>query len=468
MRLEPRRLGLVAGLILAAAAPRPCAAQEFVAECALRRAEVVRAWLAEPPAASAAVGSTPVLLLVGAPDPRSERIRQDENAYYLTGLEVADLAVLMAPAGAGASGHRESLFLAPHGAAAARWTGPRVAAGPDAQRETGFQRVVPRAELAQELRELSPDLAVLYYVDEPRLERGVAELRARTVARAAFGDRPVELVAVALPIHALRKRKSAAEVDCLRRAVLITAAGLDAAAAALRPGAFEYELQGALEGRFLAEGAEGAAFSSIVGSGPNSCIPHWMANQRRMLDGDLVVLDVGARYRGYCADVTRTLPVSGTFTPRQRALYDAVLAAADAGAAAAVPGATLQQIHEAAARSLSGALVRLGLLAGDPSEAYSTRAYARFFPHGTSHWLGLAVHDVGSGPLEPGAVFTIEPGLYVEAEGIGIRVEDDYFMTAEGTAERLTANVPRGASEIEAWLSGRRLASDGAADLDHR
>ncbi|MGH7506439.1 MAG: M24 family metallopeptidase, partial [Longimicrobiales bacterium] len=221
---------------------------------------------------------------------------------------------------------------------------------------------------------------------------------------------------------------------------------------------------------FRRRGADGAAFPSIVASGANATVLHYVANDRIMRDGELVLLDAGARNDAYCADISRTFPVGGRFSADQRVLYDAVRAARDAGVAAALPGATVDDVHAAALRVLVTALVEIGCVDGpvesllEPDRASEVRA---FYPHRTSHWLGLDVHDVGdyriderSRRLEPGMVLTVEPGLYIPASaarapaelaGTGVRVEDDVLITPEGN-EVLTAALPVDAAAIEALM----------------
>ncbi|MBM3985825.1 MAG: M24 family metallopeptidase [Planctomycetes bacterium] len=249
-----------------------------------------------------------------------------------------------------------------------------------------------------------------------------------------------------LDTHRLRARlatlrlvKSTYEVECLQAAISITCAALREAFAHVRPGAFEYEPQGALEGAFRRLGGDRAGFASIVGSGPNSVTLHYSSNQRQMQDGELLVMDVGAKYRYYCADVTRTLPVGGRFTPRQRQVYEAVLAAQRAAEAAAQPGVTMAELDGIARRVIT--------------DAGFGPAF-RYFKHGLGHWIGLDVHDVGGQvPILPGMTFTIEPGIYIDAEDLGVRIEDDYLMTVSG-AVKLSGAVPSDPDDIEALLRG--------------
>lgn len=298
-------------------------------------------------------------------------------------------------------------------------------------------------------------------------------------------------------VDRLRARKSAAEIELLRRAVALTDSAHRVAHAVVRPGAWEHEVEAAIEQTFRAAGAEGPAFSSIVGSGPNSTILHYVENERRMEDGEVIVMDIGAQVDGYAADVTRTLPVNGRFTPEQRAIYDLVLEAQKAAERQARPGApAAASVDSSVAVRLQG-LSRLGLVESptatfDPPWPVSCEGQPAqclqgmlFMIHGISHGIGLEVHDPAQfyfdGRYGVGDVFTIEPGIYISSrvldlledtpknkafiaavsetvkryDEIGVRIEDDYLVTAEG-AERLSTGSPREPDEIEAAMASAR------------
>jgi Xaa-Pro aminopeptidase len=255
-------------------------------------------------------------------------------------------------------------------------------------------------------------------------------------------------------LNELRMDKADEEVALLRRAIDITAMAHREAMQAMRPGMHEYEIQAIVESVFLREGAERPGFNSIVASGENSVILHYSTNRRQMQDGDVVVVDIGAEYRGYVADVTRTYPVNGRFNDEQRAIYELVLRAQEAGIRAAVEGAPFGAPGQAATRVIAEGLVELGLIAR-PEQV------RRFFMHGTSHYLGLAVHDVGDyGPLRAGQAITVEPGIYIApAEdidprwwNIGVRIEDDILITPDGP-EMLSGDALRTVDEIERMMA---------------
>jgi Xaa-Pro aminopeptidase len=228
--------------------------------------------------------------------------------------------------------------------------------------------------------------------------------------------------------------KSATEVALLEKAIQITTKAEGAAAKVIAPGAMEYEVEAALEYEFRRNGAERPGFPSIVGSGPFSTVLHYDKSTRRMEAGDVVVVDIGAEYSGYSADVTRTFPVSGKFSPRQKEIYEIVLNAQNAAIAQVKPGATFETIHAAAFNYIR------------------SKGYSEYFIHGTSHHIGLQVHDVGSAsrPLEPNMVITVEPGIYIPEEQLGIRIEDDVLVTRSGY--RVLSEFPKEVEEIEALV----------------
>jgi Xaa-Pro aminopeptidase len=264
----------------------------------------------------------------------------------------------------------------------------------------------------------------------------------------------------------MRLHKAPVEIDLMRRAAEITREGHLAGLTAIRPGAMEYEVEAAIEHTFRRRGAEGPGYPTIVGSGPNATILHYISNGREIRPGDLVLIDAGAELDFYNADVTRTYPVGGRYPSPARDVVAAVLAAQAAALDAVRPGARFDDVHQAALQALVRSMIDLGLLAGDPEALIKGEAYRPFYMHRTSHWLGLDVHDVGayrkdgeSRRLEPGMVLTVEPGIYIAPDadapaglrGIGVRIEDDVLVTASGH-EVLTEAIPRDIDAIEALV----------------
>ncbi len=362
--------------------------------------------------------------------------RQNNTFFYFTELEAQD-AWLLLVAGGGAA--ETLLFLPPRDALQERWTGLRL--GPDsaAVRLTGIPRVLPTDSLDAVLSAALFRARGPLYVPLDQTTREEPRLR-----DLLFSGRDVRNLRPGA--DSLRLVKDADEIARMRKAVDISVLGHIAAMQAARPGAWEYEIEAALEAAFRRNGADRVGYPSIVGSGPNSTTLHYDVNRRQTRDGDLVVVDAGAEWGQYTADVTRTFPVNGKFTPRQKAIYDLVLATQQAAFDSTRPGATIGQLNRIARDYMRA---HSGTLCG--AELCDT-----YFIHGLSHWLGMDVHDVGdySTPLKPGMIFTIEPGIYLSREALGVRIEDDVLVTATG-GEWLSAKAPRTTAEIER-LMGRR------------
>lgn len=400
--------------------------------------------------------------------------RQHSDLYYLTGFDEPDSVLVLT------NQHREHklvLFVRPRDPERETWDGPR--AGVDGARERfGADAAFPIAELERRLPEYLKNVARLHYRLGENHPFDAVLLRVlsgvRSAARAGVFA-PREIVDTATYLHDMRLRKSAAEVALMEKAAAITTEGHARALQVARPGVNEYEVEAALIGAFRAAGAERPAYGSIVGSGRNATILHYRSNSRRLEDGDLLLIDAGAEYGYYACDVTRTFPVNGRFSPAQRQVYDVVLAAQLAAIAAVCPGVTFQAVHTTALQVLVEGLVRLGLIEGPVEKALEQETYKPYYMHRTSHWLGMDVHDVGdyyidgkSRPLEPGMVLTIEPGLYIASDaaadpkfrGIGIRIEDDLLVTADG-GRNLTAAIPKQPDELERMLAARAQRARG-------
>jgi Xaa-Pro aminopeptidase len=292
---------------------------------------------------------------------------------------------------------------------------------------------------------------------------GAALVRLRRLERK--GKRPpLVVVDPRVALHELRLHKRPEEL-----AALVTAADISSEAHALamrrgRPGVHEHELEALIQHAFRSRGGNGPGYNIIVGAGDNATILHYTQNRDPIRDGDLVLIDAGCEYQHYTADITRTWPANGRFTAPQRSVYDAVLATQKSAIAMARPGVTLDAIHDHCVHHLTAAMIELGLLAGKVEDRVADQSYRKYYMHGTSHWLGLDVHDVGAytqggapRPLAPGMVITVEPGLYIaagasdapaELRGIGVRIEDDVAITADGHRV-LTAACPKEVEELE-------------------
>ena len=380
--------------------------------------------------------------------PQDSDYREDNDFFYLTGLESpSSWLVLVARDSAP---DETMLFLPPRNPAAERWTGRAALLPEEATRLTGITDIRSAATAEDEIQTLvfggtSPARSGSLFLrrDPPQ---GDSPFLRRLVFSAGAAGAPVPVDDLGALMARLRMVKDQEELRRLRRAVAITAEALREAMATTRPGMREYEIEARIEYGFRRNGAERVGFPSIVGSGPNGTALHYDRNRRQTRPGELVVLDVGAEYGYLTADVTRTMPLSGRFTERQRALYNLVLGSQQAALEQARPGATLLTLDRVARAYLRE---RSGSLCGaSPCD--------RYFVHGLSHWLGMDVHDVGSyaTPLAPGMVFTVEPGLYLPEEGLGIRIEDDVLVTPTGY-ELLSAAAPRTAEQVEQAMRAR-------------
>jgi Xaa-Pro aminopeptidase len=347
------------------------------------------------------------------------------------------------------------------------WDGRRFGAE-RAQRELGVALALDYTRLPEVLGPLLTDSSKrFFHLPIPVGVEAGSPLAEQITMLGRAGSRDGE--ALRTTLDRLRTIKTAEEMVPLKRAIDITVEAQREAMRSLTPGMHEYEAQALIEYVFARNGSQYPGFPSIVGSGENTVILHYESNRRRTQPGDLVLMDIGAEVHGYTADVTRTVPVSGTFSPEQKAIYEIVLRAQNAGIQASRAGSPFGAPHQAAARELAAGLAQLGLITG-PTDANGLR---RFFMHGTSHYLGLDVHDVGAyGPLEAGTVITVEPGIYIAPApdidrkwwNIGVRIEDDVLITAEGP-QLLSGGAPRTVAEIEAVMREQGLGNQPGGKL---
>jgi Xaa-Pro aminopeptidase len=393
--------------------------------------------------------------------------RQDSDFHYLTGFDEPESVLLLR----GGKEPTTVLFVRPRDPEREVWDGPR-AGEVGAREDYGADTAYPIADLGERLPELLSNLTSVHY--RVGRMRGNDDLMFRALAGVRRLARrgvtcPHTLIDPAVVLHEQRLRKDAAEIERMERAAAITGEGHREAMARVAPGMFEYEAEAVLRAAFRRAGSERHAYAPIVGSGPNATILHYVKNDRRMQAGDLLLIDAGCEYDYYASDVTRTFPVSGTFTSEQRAVYELVLAAELAAIDAVRPGATLEEVHAVAVRVISEGLVTLGVLKEPVDKIVSEELYKPWFMHKTSHWLGMDVHDVGlyhqagkPRPLEEGMVTTVEPGLYFSAtdervpaalRGIGVRIEDDVLTTASAPRV-LTAATPKAVDAIEQACRG--------------
>lgn len=452
-----------------------------------------------------AIGDAVAVIPAGFEQTRNDDVdhefRQDSAFYFLTGFAEPEAVAVV-------DSDRYTLFVRPRDREMETWNGYRAGVEGAVER-FGADEAFPLDDLESALQDRLLGHSHLYFPWGGRFDgRMSAVLQKLPSLHERFGYRVPFTISDPTPVlDELRLRKSAGEIDLLREASRISAEGHLEAMRFAVPGAYEYQVQAAMEYTFRQVGSLRNGYPSIVASGSNATVLHYTENDRRMEDGDLLLIDAAAEYGYFSADITRTFPVNGVFTEPQRVVYEVVLAAERAGIAAAVPGSTMRVIHETATRVLTEGLVALGLLPRDVPDSLAMHHYREFFMHGTGHWLGMDVHDAGTYHdgdghrlLEPGMTFTVEPGIYIrpdqefatfhmleydldewterrmrlglakaklaEAEeleavekveymippefrGIGIRIEDDLLVTPGGN-ENLTSAVPVDIDEVEA------------------
>ncbi len=389
--------------------------------------------------------------------------RQDSDFHYLTGFDHPNAAAVLRTDG----GPAYTLFVEPRDRDAETWTGYRPGVE-DAVAEFRADAAHPHDELLDTIPALLARARRVYHVlgRDARVDAKISETVESSRLRSRTGATPPEaIVDPRAIVHELRLFKEPEELDLMRRAAEISREGHEAAAKLAMGGVYEYELAAVLDYTFRRRGGAGPAYESIVGGGANATILHYVSNDKPLRDGDLVLIDAGCEVAGYASDVTRCYPAGGRFGAAARDVYEIVLAAQQAALDVSQPGKTLDEVHDAALRSLVQGMIDLKLLAGSVDAAIESGTYKSFYMHRTSHWLGLDVHDVGSysvdgkpRPLAPGIVLTVEPGLYIpvheeqapaKLRGIGVRIEDDILVTASGH-ENLTAAIPKRVADIEA------------------
>ena len=419
-----------------------------------------------------AIGPTSVAVVRSLPERLRNgdaffKFRQVSDLQYLTGFAEPDTTLLLRP---GAEAERVVMFVWPRDPELETWEGKRAGIE-GAKSQYGADAAYPASELSAKLAELIANHEELHYalgLDED-MDRLITQTISKLRKLEKRGKRPPHAVVDPRDaLHELRLHKRPEELAHLRKAAAISTEAHVAAMRAGRPGVFEYELEALIDYTFRRRGGQGPGYTSIVGAGENATILHYIDNRCAIADGDLVLVDAGCEYDHYTADITRTWPASGTFTAVQKRVYEIVLRTQVEAIELVAPGVTIDDLHNHCVRRLTEGMIALGLLGGSVDDRVADQSYRRFYMHGTSHWLGMDVHDVGAyirggkaRPLEAGMVLTVEPGLYIapdadappELRGIGIRIEDDVLVTASGH-EVLTAGCPKKIEDIEAAIRG--------------
>ncbi|MGA8863780.1 MAG: Xaa-Pro aminopeptidase [Gallionella sp.] len=387
--------------------------------------------------------------------------RHDSNFFYLSGFTEPE-AVLVLVAG---DQSKSILFCREKNLEREIWDGHRF--GPDAAREQfGFDAAYPVEQLDEKLAELIGNQPALFYPMglDAGWDRRILELRGSVQQKIRSGIRaPDQIRDVRMLLSEMRLFKDEHELDIMRRAAAISTAAHKRAMRFTRPDMFEYQIEAELLHEFCSHGARHPAYTSIVAGGANACVLHYVGNNARLRDVDLLLIDAGCELDGYASDITRTFPVGGKFSAEQKDVYEIVLAAQAAAIAAAKPNQNWNAPHDAALRVLSQGFIDLKLCHGSVDAILESESYKKFYMHRTGHWLGMDVHDVGDykigddwRPLQPGMVLTVEPGCYIRPAddvpmplwNIGIRIEDDVAITAQGN-EVLTGAAPKTVAAIE-------------------
>ncbi|BAY27180.1 peptidase M24 [Calothrix sp. NIES-2100] len=395
--------------------------------------------------------------------------RQDSDFFYLTGFNEPQAVAVLAPHHAE---HQFVLFVQPKDREKEVWTG--YLCGVDAAKELyGADEAYPITELDEKLPQyLEKADRIYYHLGRDRSFNDTILKHYQSLLRTypKRGTGPIAIEDTSPILGSMRLIKSQAELELMRQAAAIATEAHNLAQQVTAPGRYEYEIQAEIEHIFRLRGAMGPAYPSIVASGVNACVLHYIENDRQMQDGELLLIDAGCAYGYYNSDITRTFPVGGKFTPEQKILYEIVLEAQKQAIAQVQPGNSFNLVHDTAVRVITEGLVEVGILKGEVDKLIEEEKYKPYYMHRTSHWLGLDVHDVGvyqhgDNPqiLQPGQILTVEPGLYIVPDtklaedqpqtdprwvGIGIRIEDDVLVTSTGH-EVLTAGVPKAVDEVE-------------------
>lgn len=384
------------------------------------------------------------------------RFKQNSDLFHLTGVDQEETILLLAP-DARDSDHREVLFLRETNETIAVWEGEKLTVE-TAREVTGIQTVYWIKDFERVFNNLVNQSAHIYLNSNEHGRANVqVETRDMRFVKWCMARYPLHKYRRCAPImEDIRAVKSKMEILLLQEACDITEKGFRRLLKAVRPGVWEYELEAELIHEFTRNRAQGFAYDPIIASGKSSCVLHYTENNRQCKKGDVLLLDIGAEYANYDADLSRTIPVSGRYTKRQRQVYDAVLRVQEAAIAMLRPGTLLKDYHTEVGKLMEAELVGLKLLTNQDISKQDPKhpAYKKYFMHGTSHFLGLDTHDVGNwdNPIKDGNVFTCEPGIYIPEEGIGVRIEDDIHVTRKGPVN-LMKNIPKQAEEIEELMN---------------
>ena len=383
--------------------------------------------------------------------------RQNNDLFYLTGVDQEESILLLFP-DAPLDKYKEILFLKETNKEIAIWEGAKLTKEL-ATKNTGIKNVVWLKDFEKTLNAIAYEASIIYLSDNEHLRADTTvetrNDRFRTWCKKEYPLHNYERISPL--VDSLRAVKEPQEIEQMQTACNITGKAIDRVLKFIKPGVMEFEIEAEIMHEFMRNRSRGFAYTPIIASGFNACVLHYVENNQECKDGDLILMDVGAEYANYASDLTRTIPANGKFTNRQKEVYTAVLTVMKQAIEILRPGITLNDYHKQVGDFMTTQLLKLGLLKQEEvdNENPDWPAYKKYFMHGTSHYIGLDVHDVGSWyqPIEEGMVFTVEPGIYIREENMGIRLENDLLITKDGHKD-LMGHIPIEIEDIEAAMNG--------------
>jgi Xaa-Pro aminopeptidase len=383
--------------------------------------------------------------------------QQHRDIFYLSGVDQEESILVLFPTASNPA-HREVLFLRETNETIAIWEGEKLTKA-KAFETSGIKTVYWLNQFPAIFKQLMAEAQGIYLNTNEHLRANTeVETREDRFIKQVKTDYPAHQVYKSAPIlHKTRSIKEAVELALMQTACDITENGFRRILDFVKPGVWEYEIEAEFAHEFLRNRSQGFAYTPIIASGKNACVLHYIENNQQCQAGDVILLDVGAEYANYSSDLTRCIPVNGRFTPRQKAVYNAVLHVKNEATKLLVPGTIMAEYHKQVGTLMEEQLVNLGLISLEDIKNQDTAwpAYKKYFMHGTSHFLGLDTHDVGlwHEPIQANMVFTVEPGIYIPEEGLGIRLEDDVVVQASGEPFNLMRNIPIEAEAIEELMN---------------
>lgn len=383
--------------------------------------------------------------------------QQHRDIFHLSGVDQEESILVISPYSKNPA-HREVLFLKETNEHIAIWEGEKLTKE-KAFDTSGIRTVYWLDQFERVFKQMMAEVDTVYLNTNEHLRADTTvETREDRFVKKVKQDYPAHQVKRSAPImHQIRSVKSDLEIQLMQRACNITKAGIERLLSFIKPGVWEYEIEAELMHEFLRNRSKGFAYTPIVASGKNACVLHYVDNNQQCKDGDVILLDVGAEYANYASDLSRSLPVNGRFSARQKAVYNAVLNVKKQAEALLVPGVMMDEYHQEVGKFMESELLQLKLIdkTDIKNQDPAWPAYKKYFMHGTSHFIGLDTHDVGlwNEPIKKGMVFTCEPGIYIPEEGLGIRIEDDLVVQDENGPFNLMRDIPIEAEEIEELMN---------------